>query len=170
MVHTSPSGNISIESGYVPGLLGRCIELHALYYAASSGFGAKFETGVAGGLAAFIPRLDGGRSMIWRAMQNRRIVGTIAIDGEDLGPESAHLRWFIVDDAARGKGIGRRLLVAALGFVDGNDFQETRLWTFRGLDAARKLYEEHGFILVKEEPGDRWGTRVMEQEFVRRKR
>jgi hypothetical protein len=39
--------------------------------------------------------------------------------------------------------------------------------TFKGLDAARHLYEKHGFSLVHEVPGTQWGTEVIEQEFVR---
>ena len=36
-----------------------------------------------------------------------------------------------------------------------------------GLDAARKLYEQHGFVLMEEYPGDQWGKQVLEQKFVR---
>jgi hypothetical protein len=41
------------------------------------------------------------------------------------------------------------------------------LWTFQGLDTARALYERHGFVLVKEQLGARWGNTVTEQQFVR---
>ncbi len=41
------------------------------------------------------------------------------------------------------------------------------LWTFRGLDAARRLYEANGFALVEEQPGRQWGEEVIEQRFVR---
>ena len=41
------------------------------------------------------------------------------------------------------------------------------LGTFAGLDAARALYEKHGFSLVREQEGTSWGIRVREQEFVR---
>lgn len=30
-------------------------------------------------------------------MVNERLVGSVAIDGEDLGNNEAHLRWFILD-------------------------------------------------------------------------
>ena len=91
----------------------------------------------------------------------------VAIDGEDLGPGIAHLRWFIVDAEIRGRGVGRELLAAALQFSDERDVLETRLWTFNGLDAARHLYEATGFRLAEERPGRQWGAEVMEQRFVR---
>lgn len=40
------------------------------------------------------------------------------------------------------------------------------LWTFAGLDAARRLYDDFGFRLVEEQAGETWGTRVTEQRFV----
>lgn len=39
---------------------------------------------------------------------NGRIVGSVAIDGEDLAPGEAHLRWFILDDGCRGHGVGKK--------------------------------------------------------------
>jgi len=111
---------------------------------------------------------DGSPSRLWWAEAQGRIVGSVAIDGEDLGAGIAHLRWFIVDDEVRGAGVGRRLLQAALDFVDERAaFQATQLWTFSGLHAARSLYEAHGFACVEERPGDRWGRLVPEQRFVR---
>lgn len=127
-----------------------------------------FETRVARDLAEFLPRAANGRNGIWHASIEGRAVGSIAIDGEDLGNDAAHLRWFIVDDGVRGKGLGRRLLTTALDFCDARDFTETHLWTFRGLDAARALYEQSGFVLAGEWQGDQWGKDVMEQKFVRR--
>lgn len=158
---------IHVIKGYQTGLIARITQMHALYYAKRTGFGQQFETGVAGGLAEFCTRLDRPANAIWTAMQGRDIVGSIAIDGEDLGENIAHLRWFILDDPVRGTGTGRRLLSAALGFADENDFSQVHLWTFSGLDAARHLYEGHGFQLVEERPGTQWGKEILEQRFVR---
>ncbi|THV13714.1 bifunctional helix-turn-helix transcriptional regulator/GNAT family N-acetyltransferase [Rhizobium rhizophilum] len=165
----------SVQSGWRPGLLGRCIEMHARHYSETSGFGGQFEAIVAGGLAEFATRLDRPCNAIWAGLIDERIVGTIAIDGEDLkgtttsasGARLAHLRLFIVDPSARGSGLGKALLQEALQFVDTQDFSETHLWTFRGLDTARRLYEASGFRLVEERPGSQWGAHVLEQRFVR---
>lgn len=170
-IGVAPAGRpeIRIEGGHCPGLLARVIGMHALHYARISGFGLAFEAVVAAGLAAFAHRLDRPCNGIWRAMVGDEIVGSIAIDGEDLGPGIAHLRWFIVEDGLRGRGLGRDLLATAVDFADARGFPEIHLWTFRGLDAARRLYEAQGFTLVEERPGDQWGREVMEQRFVRRR-
>ena len=47
------------------------------------------------------------------------------------------------------------------------DFARTGLWTFKGLDAARHLYERNGFRLVNEYAGAQWGVNLMEQRFER---
>jgi len=158
---------VTIERGYRPGVIGRVAEMHGRYYAREVGFGSFFESKVAAGIAEFANRLDNPRNGLWVALQAGAIVGTIAIDGEDLGGGAAHLRWFIVDEGLRGGGVGRRLLREAIGFCDAEGFSEIQLWTFRGLDAARSLYEAHGFTLAEEWPGRQWGEQVMEQRFVR---
>ena len=160
--------DIAIERGYRPGVIGRTAEMHARYYSRAVGFGSVFESRVAAGLAEFAGRLDRPVNEIWVAVEAGEIIGSIAIDGEDLGADVAHLRWFILEDGRRGGGVGRRLLSAAIAFCDQQGFAETQLWTFRGLDAARKLYEASGFVLVEEQPGAQWGKQVMEQRFVRR--
>ncbi|WP_172963426.1 bifunctional helix-turn-helix transcriptional regulator/GNAT family N-acetyltransferase [Thalassospira marina] len=166
---TPAAEDVAIIAGYQPGLIGRVVEMHGRFYARTEGFGAFFEARVAAGLAEFSGRLAAPCNQIWAAMEGGRIAGSIAIDGEDLGENTAHLRWFIMDDALRGKGAGRQLLQKALQFCDDRGFAQTRLWTFRGLDAARRLYEAHGFMLEDEWPGAQWGSEVMEQKFIRKR-
>jgi DNA-binding MarR family transcriptional regulator/ribosomal protein S18 acetylase RimI-like enzyme len=158
---------IEIVRGYRAGLLGRAVEMHARFYARSVGFGRVFERKVAAEMAEFVGRWEAPKNELWSATIEGAIVGTVAIDGEDLGGGNAHLRWFIVEDGLRGAGIGRKLLAEAVAFCDAQGFAETHLWTFRGLDAARRLYESNGFVLIEEEPGCQWGEQVVEQRFVR---
>ncbi|PIO96518.1 MarR family transcriptional regulator [Pleomorphomonas carboxyditropha] len=161
---------IEIVPGYRPGLIARITEMHARYYAREHGLGRRFESLVAGGLAEFCGRPDSPRNAIWTARQGGEIVGSLAIDGEDLGAGIAHLRWFIVDDSVRGSGAGKRLLDTALAFADERGFAETHLSTFAGLDAARHLYESRGFVLDEEHAGRHWGKELVEQSFVRRRK
>ncbi|MGG2473804.1 MarR family transcriptional regulator, partial [Rhizobium sp. BR5] len=71
--------------GYRPGIIARITQMHALYYARTSGFGQRFESVVAEGLASFCNRLENPKNAIWVAMRGQEIIGSIAIDGEDLG-------------------------------------------------------------------------------------
>jgi DNA-binding MarR family transcriptional regulator/N-acetylglutamate synthase-like GNAT family acetyltransferase len=159
---------VEIRQGWYPGAIGRAAEMHAAYYSRAAGFGQFFESQVATGMAAFASRLGHPRNGLWTAWQAGRILGTVAIDGEELtAGNAAHLRWFVVDDALRGQGAGRLLLDQALAFCVHGGFASVHLWTFQGLDAARHLYEGAGFVLQEERPGARWGREVVEQRFVR---
>lgn len=159
------STSISIVAGYQAGLIGKTALMHATYYHRAFGFGQFFESRVASDLVPFCARLDHPKSNFWTAQRNGRILGTIAIDGEDLGPGIAHLRWFILDPSLRGQGIGQKLLSTAIDFCRKTGQEEILLWTFKGLNAARKLYESHGFALQEEVEGEQWGKRVLEQRF-----
>ncbi|MFC0401885.1 helix-turn-helix domain-containing GNAT family N-acetyltransferase [Paraburkholderia rhizosphaerae] len=154
-----------IETGYRPGCIGDIAGLHGRYYVRESGLGSFFERRVATELAEFADKLPASGKELWCYVDDDRILASIAIDGDETTGK-AHLRWFIVDDALRGTGIGRQLLTRALDFVDAR-FNETFLWTFKGLDAARHLYESEGFMLTHEAEGTHWGKTMVEQRFNR---
>ena len=160
---------LKIVQGYLPGMIGRIAEMHGSYYAREHNFGRFFEAKVASGLAEFSGRLDKPCNQIWLAVLNDRIVGSVAIDGEDLEQGEAHLRWFIIDDGCRGHGAGKKLLNEAILFCDSVGFSAVHLWTFNKLTTARRLYESFGFMLAKEWEGDQWGSLITEQQFTRRR-
>lgn len=154
-----------IQQGYQPGCIGDIASLHARFYSQMSGFGVFFERKVATELAEFAQALPAKNKALWLYLENGKTLASIAIDGDEVA-SIAHLRWFIVDDSLRGSGVGRRLLTLALDFVDAR-FDETYLWTFKGLDAARHLYQSSGFELTEEAEGSQWGKIVVEQRFSR---
>ncbi|EDT02407.1 transcriptional regulator, MarR family with acetyltransferase activity [Burkholderia ambifaria IOP40-10] len=157
-----------IVDGYQPGCIGDIASLHARFYSEHWGFGAFFEKKVATELAEFAGALPAEGKALWLHAENGRALASVAIDG-NKATGIAHLRWFIVDDALRGAGIGRQLMTRAMHFVDEQQFGETYLWTFKGLDSARHLYESFGFALTSESEGAQWGTHVIEQRFSRRR-
>ena len=156
---------VGISKGYVPGSIGRVVELHGIYYAKHWGFGPFFEAKVAAEISEFIGRYDETRDGLWTASAAGRVEGSITIDGLRAGEQGAHLRWFIVGDGLRGTGIGHCLIRTALGFCRDRAYRSVYLWTFEGLDAARHLYEKEGFRLAEERRGTQWGTPVNEQRF-----
>ncbi len=168
---SSASGNnaIVVRQGYCPGVIASVVGQHASYYAINYGFGAIFERKVATEMSEFMGRIESPLNSTFSAFRGEKFLGSVSLDGEDLEEGVSHLRWFIVNPAAQGMGIGNLLLEKATSFVDVQGFERTRLWTFKGLDAARHLYEKHGFVLVRENPGKQWGSEVIEQEFERKR-
>jgi len=154
-----------IVRGWVPGAIGRVAELHARYYHRHWKFGVVFEAKVATELSEFLGRYDERRDGFWTASVAGRIEGSITIDGLHAEDAGAHLRWFIMSDALRGRGVGKRLIGTALDFCRARRYARVYLWTFAGLAAARHLYEASGFRLVEQRAGTQWGTAVEEQRF-----
>ena len=64
--------DLKLNTGYLPGLIGRITELHALYYHEHWGFGAFFEAKVASELARFITRYDADRDGVWTVTAKNR--------------------------------------------------------------------------------------------------
>ena len=162
-MNTTPE--ILIETEYIPGSIGRISELHGTYYHRHWGFGLYFEAKVASELSAFLQRFDQNRDGIWLATRNGHVEGSVVIDGIHAENEGAHLRWFIVSDALRGKEVGRKLINKAVDFCRRKGYKIIYLRTFEGLDAAKHLYEDVGFKLIKQQSGDQWGATVNEQCF-----
>lgn len=154
-----------IVNGYIPGSIGRIAELHGTYYHDHWGFGIYFESKVATELSEFLQRYDENRDRIWLATVKGQIEGSIVIDGIHAENKGAHLRWFIISDTLRGKGVGRELIKRAIGFCKRKGYKRIYLWTFKGLDAVRHLYEKAGFRRIKQQSGVQWGTEVTEQYF-----
>lgn len=152
-----------IVRGYRPGSIGRIVEMHGRYYGRHWGFPPSFEALVARELAGFVDAYDASRDGLW-LLEPERVLGSIALVGaRDAQP--ARLRWFIADEPVRATGAGRRLMRAAMDFVRATGTRHVYLTTFEGLDAARALYEAHGFVLTAQAPDDHWGAVVVEQRF-----
>ena len=157
--------DVEITPGYIPGSIGRVAELHSTYYNKHWEFGLFFEAKVATELSEFFGRYDEQRDGFWSASAHGRIEGSIAIDGIHAQDEGAHLRWFIMSDALRGRGVGYRLISTAIAFCIDKGYNPIYLWSFEGLHAARHLYEKIGFNLTEQHRGTRWGSEVNEQRF-----
>lgn len=156
---------INITRGYCPGSIGRVAELHGTYYHNHWGFGLFFEAKVATELSGFLKRYDESRDGFWVVQVDSCIQGAITIDGIHAENQGAHLRWFIMSDRLRGKGIGNHLISTAIGFCRKNFYKKVYLWTFKGLDAAKHLYEKSNFKLVESHSGVQWGIEVQEQRY-----
>lgn len=156
---------LSIDHGPQPGWLGEMVALHGRYYAAAWDFPLSFEAKVASEAAAFLGRYDPARDLVLTVGLPDRLIATLTLDGSDpaLRAGETHLRWFIVDQAARGMGLGRRLIETAIAFARRSGAQSMYLTTFRELEAAGALYSRAGFRITAEMTGLTWGRTVTEQ-------
>lgn len=155
-----------IIEGYIPGSIGRIVELHGRYYHSNWEFGAYFEAKVATDLAGFIGRYDDKRDRFWTVAIDDLVAGSLSVDGIHAHTEGAHLRWFIVSEELQGQGIGNQLIRSAIDFCKEKKYPSIYLWTFKGLLSARHLYEKAGFTLVEQCKGCEWGVEVVEQRLV----
>ncbi len=164
-----PVPGYEIVEGYQTGMIGDIAGMHGRTHGHIVGMGPTFESVVATAMAEFMPRIGNPVNNSWSVVDDGVVIGSISIDGEDLGGNVAHLRWFILSERLRGKGLGKELLLKALAHCDAHGFDEIHLWTLKGLEAARALYERYGFELVEEYVGNQWGKAVTEQKFIRRR-
>lgn len=155
-----------IYGGYWPGVIGKITGLHGSYYAEHWGFDISFEAQVGRELSEFLQDFRDGRDFFRTARAWNRFAGSIAIDGKEAGSKGARLRWFIVAPEFQGRGIGRRLILEAVDFCRKAGYGRLNLWTFKGLDRARSLYESEGFRLAGEQDIRKWGNSITEQMFL----
>jgi GNAT superfamily N-acetyltransferase len=155
-------GGITLRTELRPGDVGAVVYLHGITYARERGFGPTFEAYVAGPLAEFVRR-GSGRERLWLAEQGAGLVGCVAIVA--AAPETAQLRWFLVEPASRGRGLGKRLLNEALAFCRECGYADVILWTESVLTAAARLYRAAGFRKTEERPGRLWGVDLVEEKY-----
>ena len=156
-----------MPAAYRPGIVGQIVLLHAEYYSREWGFGMPFEAKVAAELSQFLRTFREGVDFFAAEFEGATLLGTISLEGPTAADSIGHLRWFITSDAARGTGLGRRLLDRAVTHGDEAGFPGIYLTTFADLAPARHLYEEMGFRLTAEAEADQWSGGVREQRFER---
>jgi len=153
---------VALRTGLRPGDIGEIVRLHGVLYAREYGFDPTFEAYVAEPLARFAIAAS-PRERLWIAERGGAIVGCVAIVA--ASPQTAQLRWFLVDPAARGLGLGTRLLDEAIAFSRGCGYRSIVLWTVRALSAAARIYRAKGFSRTEEKPGRQWGVDVVEEKY-----
>jgi GNAT superfamily N-acetyltransferase len=145
--------DINIRHDLRVGDLGRIIALHGEVYDVLPGYGLTFEAYVARTIAEYI--LDaGGTGRIWLAEQEDRLVGCAALVLRD--EKRGQLRWVLVDQSARGLGLGKDLVNRALDYARDNACARVFLETTDGLPESQHLYEALGFEVVSDVREELW--------------
>jgi GNAT superfamily N-acetyltransferase len=158
-----PAGNVTIRRLGQPGDLGWVVMAHGEMYASEFGWDTSFESLVARIVADYAGDHDDTREAAWVAELDGRRVGCVFCIA--AGDQTAQLRMLLVGPAARGHGIGARLVDQCLDFAREAGYKRMKLWTNHPLVAARRIYLSRGFRLVEEEPHHSYGADLVGQVY-----
>jgi DNA-binding MarR family transcriptional regulator/N-acetylglutamate synthase-like GNAT family acetyltransferase len=129
------------------GDMGWVVYRQGVLYAQEYGYDETFEALAAEIVAKFIQNYDAKRERCWIAERDGEIVGSVFLVA---GSKTvAKLRLLYVEPAARGLGIGGRLVSECVRFARQAGYKKVKLWTQNELDAARHIYKKAGFHVVE---------------------
>ena len=77
----------------------------------------------------------------------------------------ARIRLLLVDPKARGLGLGRHLTDECIRFACDAGYRKMTLWTHSVLTAARHIYQQAGFKLMRSEQHESWGRPVVSEHW-----
>jgi GNAT superfamily N-acetyltransferase len=157
------SAEISIHNDFVPGDLGQLIRIHGIQNFQDYGFNELHEAYCARIAADFILDQSKGRSRVWLAKQEGKVVGSIFV--VERPDNEAQLRLLFVDLSVRGVGLGRWLVEESIRYCRFAEFRSVYLWTVEGLDRAISVYKSVGFVRVSEKCIEDWGQSNVEVRF-----
>jgi GNAT superfamily N-acetyltransferase len=148
-----------------PGDLGWVIMAHGETYAAQFGWDADFEALVARIVADYAEKHDPVREAAWIAEVDGARVGCVFCVAADR--DTAQLRILLVEPAARGHGLGARLVDECLAHARAAGYRRMVLWTNDVLGSARRIYQAAGFTLDEQQPHHSFGVDLIGQTWSR---
>ena len=138
-----------------PGDMGWVVQRHGELYWDEFDYDERFEALVAGIVSGFINTFDAARERCWIAERKGKRLGAVFLVKKS--GDQAQLRLLLVEPAARGLGLGKRLVRECVRFARRCGYRKVVLWTQSELAAARGIYEKAGFRLVGKEPHNSFG-------------
>lgn len=142
-----------------PGDLGWIVSAHGERYAKERGWGPLFEAVVAEVAADFLRNFDARRERCWIAEAGGERLGSVLMVKKDA--RTAQLRLLLVAPHARGSGLGKRLVGQCIAFARRCGYRKLMLWTHEELAAARAIYAQAGFRLIRTEKHRQFGIPVV---------
>lgn len=158
----APRGPVIIRP-YRVGEIGHIVSRHGVLYHEEHGWDGTFEGFVAEIAGAFARAHDPLREGCWVAERDGELLGSVFV--VDDGEGTAKLRMLYVEPAARGLGVGRKLVEQAIDFARVTGYRRLTLWTNDILHSARRIYATAGFRLVAEERHTSFGQDLIGQNW-----
>lgn len=149
-----------------PGDMGLITHRHAVIYARDQNWPPRFEAMVARITASFLETHDPASERCWVAERaaDGAFLGSVMLVQDPERADAARLRVLLVEEDARGMGLGAELVRVCVGFARAAGYETVGLVTASVLEVARRLYRKEGFELVEAEEVDSFGETVV-QEF-----
>jgi GNAT superfamily N-acetyltransferase len=141
------------------GDMGWIVSRQSALYAEEYGWTTEYEALAAEIVAQFLKTFDPAGERCWIAERNAIPVGAVMIVRQT--DTVAKLRLLHVERAARGLGIGRRLVAECVRFCRAAGYERITLWTQANLLAARHLYQAAGFTCVAAQPHHSFGKNLV---------
>ncbi|MEV5904023.1 GNAT family N-acetyltransferase [Streptomyces sp. NPDC052127] len=148
-----------------PADLGWVVMAHGELYDRQFGWNTEFEALVAKIVAEYAARHSPATEAAWIAEVDGERAGCVFLVADDQ-PGVAKLRALLVTPAARGLGLGTRLVEESLAFAREAGYRRVTLWTTNNLVSARRIYEHFGFLLADEEPHHGFGHDLVSQNWT----
>lgn len=145
------------------GDMGWVVKRHGEIYAEEYGWNNEIEAMAAELVAHFIEQFDPACERCWIAERDGVRLGSIFLVKHPERQGVAKLRMLIVEPAARGQGIARRLVTECIDFARASGYHTITLWTNSVLEAATHVYAAAGFQMVHEAPHHAFGQDLIEQ-------
>ena len=120
-----------------PGDIGWVIHRHGVLYSEEYGWDERFEALVAEIAAHFLQNFDPKRERCWIAEKDGAIVGSVFL--VSLSEDAAKLRLLLIEPAARGLGLGRRLVAECIQFAREAGYKDRTVDTTQSWRGAAHL-------------------------------
>ena len=135
---------------------------HGAIYTEQQGWDDSFGTLVGEICADFERNFDPALEHCWIAEMAGQPVGSIALarDGEE---GVGKLRLLLVEEQARGYGLGSRLVDECHRYARAAGYRKMRLWTTDQQTEARQIYRNKGYLLVAGEPVHAFGQDMVNE-------